>query len=129
MSRLSGAAIRPKRSSSCPSDGSSSGPWPGSDDAAGLPRIGSASIARRSPSSSSPQSALCCELVEPSILGLLLADVLPDHRFVSNDGRDEVSPGPEMLPYEVALSFAVDTGQVDCAPLSGVQQTSKPRDL
>src|SRR5215472_8280797 len=30
-------------------------------------------------------------------------------------GRDEVSPGPEMLPYEIALPLAVDTGQMDSA--------------
>jgi len=36
-----------------PNDGSSSEPSPGSDDAEGSPRIGSASIARRSLSSSS----------------------------------------------------------------------------
>ena len=45
--------IKPSASSSCPNDGSSSEPSLGSDDAEGSPRIGSASIARRLPSSSS----------------------------------------------------------------------------
>jgi hypothetical protein len=27
--------------------------------------------------------------------------VFPDHRFVSTNGRDEVSPSSEVLPYEV----------------------------
>ena len=51
------APIKLNASSSCPNDGSSSEPSPGSDDAEGSPRIGSASIARRSPSSSSLLSA------------------------------------------------------------------------
>jgi hypothetical protein len=55
------APIRPTASSSCPNAGSSSEPSPGSADAEGSPRIGSASIARRSPSSSSRLSASCCE--------------------------------------------------------------------
>src|SRR6185312_1847974 len=53
--------------------------------------------------------------VEPGILGLLLADVFPDHRFVSTDGRDEVAPSPEVLPYEVALPLSIDLRQVDSA--------------
>src|SRR6516165_6822624 len=61
MSRSSSAPIRPTASSSCPNAGSSSEPSPGSADAEGSPRIGSASIARRSPSSSSRLSASCCE--------------------------------------------------------------------
>ena len=44
-----------------PSDGSSSARSPGSVDAAGSPRTGSASTAKRSLSSSSPPSASCCE--------------------------------------------------------------------
>jgi hypothetical protein len=60
-SRSSSAPIRPSASSSCPNAGSSSGPSPGSDDAEGSPRIGSASTARHSPSSSSLPSASCCE--------------------------------------------------------------------
>ena len=55
--RSSNAPIKPNASSSCQNDGSSSEPSPGSDDAEGSPRIGSASIARRSPSSSSLPSA------------------------------------------------------------------------
>ena len=55
------APIRPTASSSCPNAGSSSEPSPGLADAEGSPRIGSASIARRSPSSSSRLSASCCE--------------------------------------------------------------------
>src|SRR6185437_9109748 len=41
---------------SCPSAGPSNAPSPGSAAAAGWPRIGNASIARRSPSSASPPS-------------------------------------------------------------------------
>jgi hypothetical protein len=47
----------PSASSSCPNDGLSSEPSPGSHDAEGSQRIGSASIARRLPSSSSLPSA------------------------------------------------------------------------
>lgn len=56
-----------------------------------------------------------CSLVEPDIFSLLLADVFPDHRLVSTDGRDEVTPGPEVLPYEVALPLSIDPRQVDSA--------------
>src|SRR5215475_8836172 len=45
----------------------------------------------------------------------LAADVFPDHRFVSTDGRDEVSPSPEVLPYKVALPLSIDPRQVDSA--------------
>ena len=61
ISKSSNDPIKPKASSSCPSAGSSSGLSPGWAAAAGSPRIGSASIARRSLSSNSPPSASCCE--------------------------------------------------------------------
>src|SRR5437762_2817503 len=48
-------------SSCCPNDGSSNEQSDGSTDAAGSPRIGKISIARRSPSCTSHQSASCCE--------------------------------------------------------------------
>src|SRR5208282_579967 len=51
----------PKASSFCPSAGSSNAPSPGLAAAADSPRIGNASIARRSPSCASPPSASCCE--------------------------------------------------------------------
>jgi hypothetical protein len=62
-------ARQPSRSSSdrigassfCPSAGSSNAPSPGSAAAAGSPRIGNVSTARRSPSCASPPSASCCE--------------------------------------------------------------------
>src|SRR4029450_7953105 len=47
--------------------------------------------------------------------GLLLADVFPDHRPLSTAGRDEVSPGPELLPHEVALPLSIDPCKVDSA--------------
>lgn len=51
------------------------------------------------------------ELIEASIFGLLLPDVFPDHRFGSAYGRDEVAPGPEVLPYEVALPLTINTAK------------------
>jgi hypothetical protein len=55
------------------------------------------------------------QLIEASVVGLLLPDVFPDHCFVSTNGRDEVSPSPKVLPYEVALPLPVNARQVDRA--------------
>jgi hypothetical protein len=55
------------------------------------------------------------QLIEARVFGLLLPDVFSDHRFASTNGRDEVSPGPEVRPYEVALPLPVNTRQVDGA--------------
>ena len=50
-------------------------------------------------------------MIETSVFGLLLPDVFPYHCFVSTYCRNEVSPGPEVLPYEVALPLTVDTAK------------------
>jgi hypothetical protein len=55
------------------------------------------------------------ELVEPLIFLLLVADVGPYRLLVPSDRIDEVPPGPEVLAHEVALPFAVHTGEVDRA--------------
>src|SRR5487761_716774 len=57
--KSSNAPTGSRGSSSCPGDGWSSAPWPGSTAAAGSPRIGKISTATRSPSSNSPPSASC----------------------------------------------------------------------
>jgi hypothetical protein len=44
-------------------------------------------------------------LIQALVLDLLLLDVLAEHRFVSPDGRDEVTARPEVLPDEVAAPF------------------------
>ena len=59
--KSSSAPIRSKDSWCCPSAGSSSARLPGSIAVEGLPRIGKTSIARRSHSCVSPQSASCSE--------------------------------------------------------------------
>ena len=38
---------------------------------------------------------------------LLVSDVFPDGNLIPADRGDEVSPGPEMLPDEVAFPFPV----------------------
>src|SRR5437762_8423318 len=59
--RSSSAPISQRALRSCPSDGSSNAPSPGSTAAAVWPRIGSASTERHWRSCASPQSASCCE--------------------------------------------------------------------
>src|SRR4051794_24866342 len=61
VSRSSSAPIRRRGLSSCPSDGSWSARLRGSADAAGSPRTGRTSTARRSPSSASLPSVSCYE--------------------------------------------------------------------
>ena len=51
----------PANSSCCPNDGSSNAPSPGSTDAAGWPKIGSASTAPHSHSCAGHPSGSCCE--------------------------------------------------------------------
>src|SRR5947208_11481411 len=43
------------------------------------------------------------------------AVVLPDRRLVPSDGGDEVSPGPEVLSYEVAPALTMDPSQMNRA--------------
>src|SRR4030088_699553 len=59
--RSSSAPISQRALRSCPSDGSSNAPSPGSTAAAAWPRIGSASTERPWRSCAWPQSASCCE--------------------------------------------------------------------
>src|SRR5436305_2095939 len=74
-SRSSNALTEPRASSSFRNAGSSSEPSLGSDAVEDWPRIGSASIERRSPSSSSPPSASCCEsyAIQCDVLGQTLS--------------------------------------------------------
>ena len=46
---------------------------------------------------------------------LLVADVLPNQRFITTHGRNEIAPGPEMLPDEVTLALSVHPHQMDRA--------------
>jgi hypothetical protein len=66
--------ILPKDLKCCHGAGSSSEPSPGSIAAGGSPRIGKISIARRSRSCASHQSALCCEnyAIRPDVSGQTL---------------------------------------------------------
>src|SRR4030088_1989138 len=59
--RSSSAPMSQRALRSCPSDGSSNAPSPGSTAAAAWPRIGSASTERPWRSCAWPQSASCCE--------------------------------------------------------------------
>ena len=52
---------------------------------------------------------------ESLILLLLVADAGPDRLPLSPHRVDEVPSDPEVLPDEVALSFPVNTGEVDRA--------------
>ena len=53
------------------------------------------------------------ELFESLIFELLVANVLANQRLVPTYRRDEVPPRPKVLPHKIALSFAVDAGEVD----------------
>lgn len=55
------------------------------------------------------------ELILPSVLGLLVPDVLTDHFFVPTHGRDEEAAGPEVLPNEVAFPLAERSSDMDRA--------------
>jgi hypothetical protein len=46
------------------------------------------------------------KLIDALVLLLLSLDVLPDHLFISPDGRYEVSPRPEVLTNEILLSLS-----------------------
>jgi hypothetical protein len=49
------------------------------------------------------------------VLLLLVSDVFADRLLVAPHRGDVKSPGPKVLPYEVALSLAIDPSQVDRA--------------
>src|SRR6185312_1123652 len=74
----------------CPSAGSSNAPSPGSAAAAGWPRIGNASIARRSPSSASPPSASCCE-------SYAIPHNLPGQTLTKKNQADLIGSATEIL--------------------------------
>src|SRR5271155_1249019 len=83
--KSSSVPITPKDLRYCRAVGSSSAPLLGSTDAEGLPRIGRASIERRSPSCASPQSASCSEnsVIPLNVPGQTLSE---EERFrVAND--------------------------------------------
>jgi hypothetical protein len=61
------------------------------------------------------RSAPKVHLVQTLVFPLLVADVLTDHLFVAADGGDEETPGPEVLPDEVAFALAVSPCQMDRA--------------
>lgn len=54
-------------------------------------------------------------MIVAAILFLLVTDVLSNGRFVATDRRNEIPPGPKMRTYEVALGYAVNHGEMDCA--------------
>jgi len=58
------------------------------------------------------------------VLFLLVLDVLADHRFVTTYGRDEIPPGPEVLPHEIALAFPVHARQMRIALLPLMNPTT-----
>src|SRR6516165_827160 len=105
ISRSSSAPIRPTASSSCPNAGSSSEPSPGSADAEGSPRIGSASIARRSPSSSSRLSASCCEnyAIQDDVSGQTLRRQGPAASIGSRQRRLRLPPLRFQAPRSKAM--------------------------
>ena len=49
------------------------------------------------------------------VFAFLILDIFPDNRFVSTYGRDEISACPEALTDKPALSFAINSREVDCA--------------
>ena len=49
------------------------------------------------------------------VFAFLVLDVVPDDRFVSADGRDEISSRPEALTDEASLSLAINPGKMDRA--------------
>ena len=58
-------------------------------------------------------SALEIQLFQALVFLFLVADVLSDHRFVAAYCGDEISPGPEVLPHEVALALAINPSQMN----------------
>src|SRR4051794_10977624 len=118
VSRSSSAPIRRRGLSSCPSDGSWSARLRGSADAAGSPRTGRTSTARRSPSSASLPSVSCYEgfATLHDVLGQTLrradwAELLDDEE---HSGAlvpifalaHEHDPDPTMRPYQEPMSPA-----------------------
>jgi hypothetical protein len=68
---------------------------------------------RRKGGISAPQ----VELLEALILLLLVPDVFSDDLLIPSHCGDVVASGPEVLPYEISLSFPIDPGQMDRTPL------------
>lgn len=59
------------------------------------------------------RSAPQIHLVQSRIFLLLILDVLPNHGFVTTDGRNKISSRSEVLPHEIALPLAVHPRQVN----------------
>ena len=55
------------------------------------------------------------DLIEPLVLFLLIADVLPDGLLISTHRGDEVPPRPEALAHEVALALPIHPRQMNGA--------------
>ena len=53
------------------------------------------------------------QLLQSLVLFLLVADVLAYHLLIPPDGRNEVTPGPEVLAHEITFALAVDASQMD----------------
>jgi len=58
-----------------------------------------------------PQS----QLIQSLVLLLPVPNVLPNHRVVATDGRDEIPAVPELLPHKVALALPIHPCQMDRA--------------
>lgn len=54
-------------------------------------------------------------MVVALILGFLVSNVRPHHRFVEPDGGDKITAGPEVLAGEVSAPAAVFPGDLDGA--------------
>jgi hypothetical protein len=60
-------------------------------------------------------SAPQVHLVQALVFLLLIPDVIPNHFLIPTHRGHEVSPRPEMLPYEVLLPLPVHPRQMDSA--------------
>ena len=56
-------------------------------------------------------------LLQPLIFLLLIADVGADGFLVAPDRVDEESPGPEMLPHEIAFALSARAMWIALLPL------------
>src|SRR6266699_6516565 len=87
--RSSSVRIKPKDLCICPSVGLSSAPVRGSTAVEGLQRIGRTSIAKASPSCTSPQFASCCAsfAIQPNVSGQTLRKHGNNNGLVLRDGH------------------------------------------
>lgn len=64
------------------------------------------------------------QLIQPLILSLLIADVLPYLCLISSNGRYKVTTRPEMLSGKVLLALSICSSQMNRALILDIADTS-----